>query len=434
MTGMLVMASYNVVDTVFVGRGVGPLGLGAVASAFPIQFMVHALAMMVGVGTASLVSRSLGAGNTEKAEMALGNALVMAVSAGLTVSAAGRFFLPFLIDLTGAPPELHQLTGDYLGTIFLGSSLLVSGISMNCIIRAEGKAKVAMIAMILSALTNVILDPVFIFILKMGVKGAAIATVIAQSVTVMWGLSHYLTKGRSSIILRRRHIRLRIGIIGEIMAVGGSEFARISAQSVAGLIILNRLSVYGGADAIAAQGIVQKMLGLSIMPIFGIGQGLQPIVGYAHGSGEPLRAKRAVELGLLSASAISIATAVLLIVFPQPVIRVFTDDPSLIEVTGKFMRIALAMYPLVGFQIIGTVTFQALGLGRPSMIMSLSRQVLFLIPLAMVLPPLFGLNGVFFVFPAADLGAAALTLWFLLRYRRRLATNGAGSPMEEALE
>ena len=168
MTGMLVMASYNVIDTIFVGRGVGPLGLGAVAAAFPIQFIVHALAMLVGVGTASLVSRSLGAGDLDKAERALGNSLIMALLAGIAVSLLGRGLLPFLSDLTGAPEEIRPFLHDYLGTIFLGSPLLVSGITMNCVIRAEGNAKIAMLTMVLSALTNIVLDPLFIFVLKMG--------------------------------------------------------------------------------------------------------------------------------------------------------------------------------------------------------------------------------------------------------------------------
>lgn len=428
MTGMLVMASYNVMDTIFVGRGVGPLGLGAVAAAFPIQFIVHALAMLVGVGTASLVSRSLGAGDIEKAERALGNALIMALIAGVMVSTLGRTCLPFLSDLTGAPMEVRPFLHDYLGTIFFGSPLLVSGITMNCVIRAEGNAKIAMLSMVLSALTNIALDPLFIFVLKMGVKGAAIATVIAQGVTVSWALAHYMMPGRSSITLRRTNVRLRLDIVKEVLAVGGSEFARISAQSVAGLIILNRLSIYGGTDAIAAQGIVQKLMSLSIMPIFGIAQGLQPVVGYAYGASDVFRAKRAVELGLIGASAISIGTSILLIAFPDPIVRVFTDDPALLSMANRFIKVALSFYCLVGFQVIGTATFQALGLARPSMIMSLSRQVLFLIPLALILPPIFGLQGVFLVYPTADLGAAALTLWFLIHYRKRLI--GGKTPEE----
>ena len=432
MTGMLVMASYNVIDTIFVGRGVGPLGLGAVAAAFPIQFIVHALAMLVGVGTASLVSRSLGAGDLDKAERALGNSLIMALLAGIAVSLLGRGLLPFLSDLTGAPEEIRPFLHDYLGTIFLGSPLLVSGITMNCVIRAEGNAKIAMLTMVLSALTNIVLDPLFIFVLKMGVKGAAIATVIAQGVTVSWALAHYMMPGRSSITLKKENVRLRLDIVKEVLAVGGSEFARISAQSVAGLIILNRLSLYGGTDAIAAQGIVQKLMSLSIMPIFGIVQGLQPVVGYAYGAANVLRAKRAVELGLIGASAISIGTSILLIAFPDPIVRVFTDDPALLAMSKRFIKIALSLYFLVGFQVIGTATFQALGLARPSMIMSLSRQVLFLIPLALVLPPIFGLQGVFLVYPTADLGAAALTLWFLIHYRKRLlGENLSGNIVQE---
>ncbi|MCF4114439.1 MULTISPECIES: MATE family efflux transporter [Dethiosulfovibrio] len=425
MTGMLVMASYNVADTIFVGRGVGPLGLGAIASAFPIQFIVHALAMMVGVGAASLVSRSLGAGDSERAETALGNAFFMAMVAGLFVSAAGRLSMPTLVALTGAPSELAPLIRDYLGTIFLGSSLLVCGMTMNCVIRSEGSAKVAMMSLILSAVTNIALDPIFIFVLKMGVTGAAIATVIAQGVTFVWAIAHYLVPGRSSVRLHTSNLRPRWSILKEIMTVGGSEFARLSAQSVAGVLILNRLSFYGGTDAMAAQGIVQKMLSLSIMPIFGIAQGLQPIVGYAYGAGDNLRAKKAVEMGLISASIISLATSALLLTIPGPLVRVFTDSPALIDTTKSFIRVAISMYFVVGFQIIGTATFQSLGFSRPSMVLSLSRQVLLLIPLALILPPYLGLLGVFLVYPTADVASAALTMWLLARYRKRLIPSQA---------
>lgn len=429
VTGMLVMASYNVIDTIFVGRGVGPLGLGAVAASFPIQFIVHALAMLVGVGTASLVSRALGAGDFEKAEKALGNALVMALVAGITISLLGLSLLSYLPNLAGAPEEVRPFIHDYLGTIFLGSPLLVSGIAMNCIIRAEGNAKIAMLSMVISALTNIALDPIFIFVFKMGVRGAAIATVIAQGVTFVWALGHYIVPGRSSITLRRANVRLNLGISREVTTIGGSEFARISAQSVAALVLLNRISFYGGTDALAAQGIVQKLMSLSIMPIFGIAQGIQPVVGYAYGASNVLRAKKAIELGLIAASTISVATSIILIAFPGPILRVFTTDPALLVMANKFIKIALSLYFFVGFQVVGTATFQALGLARPAMIMSLSRQVLFLIPLALILPPILGLNGVFLVYPTADFGAAALTLWFLLRYKKRLLGKSGNGEM-----
>ncbi len=426
ITGMLVMASYNVVDAAFVGRGVGADALGALGAAVPIFFIVQGIALLIGIGSASTISRSLGAGDVKAAEGTLGTCISVSLAAGLTVLLLGRFTLPILMALTEAPESLRPLISEYLRTIFLGSPFLVAGIAMNCVIRAEGRAAIAMLTLIISAGVNVVLDPLFIFVLHMGISGAATATVIAQAVTFLWALGHYLTPGRSSVTFRRQNLLPTMPILKNIATIGGTEFARIGTQAVTVTVVLNRLSHYGDTTALAAYAILFKVMALSIMPIFGIGQGLQPLVGYAHGAGNPERVRRAVLLAIFGATIIAASTELTLIIWPRSILAIFTTDPQLLDVAVDLARKSLLCYAAVGFQIMGTVTFQAMGLSKPAMILSLSRQILFLIPMLFILPTILGLSGVFFSFPLADLAAAFLTFWLLKTHERRSSVQMEG--------
>ncbi len=412
------MASYNVADAVFVGRGVGSHGLGALGTAAPILFIVQGIALLIGIGSASGISRSLGAGDLKTAEATLGTCISVALASGLAVLFLGRFTLPILMAFIGTPTELRPLIDEYLSIIFLGSPFLVAGIAMNCVIRAEGRAAVAMLTLIISAGVNIALDPLFIFVLHMGITGAAIATIIAQAVTFFWALAHYLTPGRSSVTLHRRNLRPTAPILKDIVTVGGSEFARIFAQAVTITVVLNRLSHYGNSTVLAGYAIFFKVMALSIMPIFGIGQGLQPLVGYAHGAGNPNRVCRAVLLAIIGATTFSTGTEVVLMAWPRSIFALFTTDAHLLDVAVDLARKSLLCYATVGFQVIGTVTFQAMGLSKPAMILSLSRQMLFRIPLLFLLPAFFGLSGVFFSFPLADAAAALLTFQLLKVHKR----------------
>ena len=428
MLGMFVMASYNVVDAIFIGWGVGPLGIAATSVAFPMQLFVGALSMWIAMGTASLSSRKLGAGLDEVAERALANGFLMSSVLGFTTMTLGLIFVDDLIGLMGTAEPVASYAKEYLRIVFLGNPLIIVGMLFNNTIRSEGNTRYAMYSMVLPAILNVFLDPLFIFGFKMGMAGAAWATVTGQLVTLLWVLRYYLTGKRSLIELKFSKMPLRWEIDREILSVGASEFARQGALTVANSILMNQISRYGSPQHIAAFSIMMKVSSLAVMPIFGLGQGMQPIVGYCWGAGLYQRARKTIELALVAAFAITATAEVFLLAFPQVFARAFTDDAEVIRLTVWGVRILQSTFAIVGFQVIGTVVFQALGFAGPALFLSMSRQVIFFIPALLVLPRFFGVAGVFASYPVADVAACCVTLGFLLFYRKRFRALEQNSP------
>ena len=419
MLGMFVMASYNVVDAIFIGWGVGPLGIAATSVAFPMQLFVGALSMWIAMGTASLSSRRLGAGLDDDAERALANGFLMSSVLGFVTMTLGLTFVDQLIGLMGTGEPVAGYAKEYLRIVFLGNPLIIVGMLFNNTIRSEGNTRYAMYSMVLPAVLNVFLDPLFIFGFKMGMAGAAWATVTGQLVTFLWVLRCYLTGRRSLIELKFSKMPLRWEIDREILSVGASEFARQGALTVANSILMNQISRYGTPQHIAAFSIMMKVSSLAVMPIFGLGQGMQPIVGYCWGAGLYARARKTIELALGAALAITATAEVFLLTFPHVFVRAFTNDPEVVRLTVWGVRILQSTFAIVGFQVIGTVVFQALGFAGPALFLSMSRQVIFFIPALVFLPRFWGVTGVFASYPVADVAACCVTLGFLLVYRKR---------------
>ena len=419
MLGMFVMASYNVVDAIFIGWGVGPLGIAATSVAFPMQLFVGALSMWIAMGTASLSSRRLGAGLDDDAERALANGCLMSSVLGFVTMTLGLTFVDQLIGLMGTGEPVAGYAKEYLRIVFLGNTLIIVGMLFNNTIRSEGNTRYAMYSMVLPAVLNVFLDPLFIFGFKMGMAGAAWATVTGQLVTFLWVLRYYLTGRRSLIELKFSKMPLRWEIDREILSVGASEFARQGALTVANSILMNQISRYGTPQHIAAFSIMMKVSSLAVMPIFGLGQGMQPIVGYCWGAGLYARARKTIELALGAALAITATAEVFLLTFPHVFVRAFTNDPEVVRLTVWGVRILQSTFAIVGFQVIGTVVFQALGFAGPALFLSMSRQVIFFIPALVFLPRFWGVTGVFASYPVADVAACCVTLGFLLVYRKR---------------
>ncbi|MBP3848483.1 MAG: MATE family efflux transporter, partial [Pyramidobacter sp.] len=295
----------------------------------------------------------------------------------------------------------------------------IVGMLFNNTIRSEGNTRYAMYSMVLPAVLNVFLDPLFIFGFKMGMAGAAWATVTGQLVTFLWVLRYYLTGRRSLIELKFSKMPLRWEIDREILSVGASEFARQGALTVANSILMNQISRYGTPQHIAAFSIMMKVSSLAVMPIFGLGQGMQSIVGYCWGAGLYARARKTIELALGAALAITATAEVFLLTFPHVFVRAFTNDPEVVRLTVWGVRILQSTFAIVGFQVIGTVVFQALGFAGPALFLSMSRQVIFFIPALVFLPRFWGVTGVFASYPVADVAACCVTLGFLLVYRKR---------------
>lgn len=426
IVGMGVNALYNVVDSIFVGNGVGEIGLAAVAIAFPIMIILMAFGVLIGVGASSLVSIRLGQKRINEAEKILGNAYMLA-SIGMTgLSMLMLIFLePILISL-GAEANVLPYAKDFTGIILLGSVFMHIGFGMNTIIRAQGDPKTAMMTMFISAGINVVLNPLFIFVFHMGISGSAWATVVAQAVSAIWVTLHFIGK-RSFLKLRISNMVPDKNIIWQIMKNGLSPFLMQFAASIVTVLFNQSLLKYGGEMAIASMGIIQRVAMLLIMPMFGISQGLQPIIGFNYGAKKFNRVIEALKLGIFFATCLSIIGFAIVQVFDSKIISLFNQNPDLITMGGEGIKIVLAMLPIIGFQLISAQYFQAVGKAKPAVILGISRQVILLIPLILFMPNVFGLMGAWIATPLADLGAALITGVFLRREYRKLRINNMNS-------
>ena len=421
IVGMMTNALYNVVDRIFIGRGVGALGLAGATVGFPIMLVLMAFGMLVGMGGGALVSIRLGENKKPEAERILGNSLILLIAISAVLTALGLIFLDPLLRLFGASDTILPYAREYVSIVLAGSVFMGLGFGMNNFIRAEGNPRIAMATMLIGAVLNIALDPIFIFGLKLGIRGAALATVLSQAVAAAWVLSYFLGK-TSSLSLRAANLKLDLGILRRIVAIGSPPFVMQLAASVLNAILNNQLQRYGGDLAISAMGILYGVMMFIFMPVFGLNQGAQPIIGFNYGAGKYDRVRKTLVLAIGAATAIMLVGFVVTRVFADAVVRLFSgDNPELIALGTQAMRIYLAMMPVIGFQIVSANYFQAVGKPRPAMILSLSRQVLLLIPALLILPRFFGLLGVFLAGPTADLGSAILTgtwLFFELRALR----------------
>ena len=420
---MGVNALYNLVDTIFIGRGVGSLAIGGVGIAFPIQVLVLGVALLVGIGSASVISRMLGRGETERAARAVGNALVMIFLLAGVLAALGLALLEPLLSALGSTPEIRGYAREYLTVILPGAPFLATAIASNHIVRSEGRAKTAMVIMLIGAGLNIVLDPIFIFGLGLGVRGAALATITAQFTSFLFALGFYIT-GRSALPLRLRHLRLHWDVIPEVTAVGLATFGRQFGQSFFIIIVNNALRAFGDELAISAFGVINKLLIFALMPLIGVAQGFQPIAGYNYGARNLARVRKAVRIANSIAVAVSFFYFALIMLFPRVIFGIFTQDPALLEVGSRAMRIVLIAIPLLGMQLIGAVFFQAVGKAIPALVLSMSRQIILLIPLVIILPRFFGVTGVWASFPAADVIATTVTILWLRFEMKKLHILG----------
>ncbi|MGD9908602.1 MAG: MATE family efflux transporter [Mesotoga sp.] len=412
--GMLVQAMYNFVDTIFVGKGVGSMGIAGISISLPVQIFVMAFAQMFGIGGASVISRSLGERDHKKARRAAGNVMVFSVAFGLVMTLLGQFFLDQLLIMLGASEAIIPYAREYLGIILLGSAFFSFGMAMNHVVRAEGKPKIAMAAMLISAVLNIILDPIFIFSLNLGIWGAALATVLSQAATSIYVLFYFLS-GKSLLRVSLRSLIPEWRIMRETVSVGLSAFSRQVAGSLLAVVLNNSLVFYGGDIAVAVYGVINRLLMVFIMPMFGVNQGFLPIVGYNYGARKMRRARESVKLASAVTTVIALFSSIVMFLFARQLISIFTDETELIESTIYALRIVILATPTIGVQVIASGMFQALGKALPALFLSLLRQIIILIPLILVIPRFLGINGIWISFPLADLIAFAISLVFYLR-------------------
>ncbi|MBW6518310.1 MAG: MATE family efflux transporter [ANME-2 cluster archaeon] len=421
--GMLVHALYNLTDTIFVGRGLGEhsvQGIAGIAIVFPIQMILMAVAMTIGLGGASIISRSLGVRDVQKAERTLGNmvTLVLVLSAFFTL--LGSIFIFPLLKIFGATTTIMPYSFDYLSIILYGTVFFSFSMAINNVLRAEGNAKDAMLVMVISGIINIILDPIFIFGFHMGVKGAALATVIAQIIGAIY-IMQYFISGRSIMSLKFQNLRLHYDIVTETFAIGISGFVRQASSSFMVVILNHNLGIFGGDIAIAVFGIINRLFMILFMPMFGTIQGMQPIVGFNYGARNFSRVRDSVILSIKVTTTIAVLGFLVLFLFPGQLFSIFTTDQQLIDAGISPMRIIVLAIPLIGYQIVGSAFYQSIGKARPSLILSMARQVIFLIPLVIILPRFFELTGVWVAFPVADTLAFGLTYLMLSKELKLLS-------------
>jgi len=425
--GLLVNAFYNVIDTVFVGHGVGALAIAALSVAFPLQMLVSAFAQALGAGGASVLSRRLGEARSEDAAHVVGTVVTAVALLTAVVAAAVMVFVDPVLRVFGATETILPLARTYI--LVLGIGFVFNGLAMalSSLLQAEGNAKTSMKGLVLGAILNALLAPLFIFVLPWGVAGAALATLISQTLSFAYLGSVYL-RGRSHVSLRLRHFRPHAAILRESSVLGVAPLVQNAGMSVLMIIVNHALGGYGGDDALTLYGMTFRMMSLAFLPMFGLVQGFQPLAGYNFGARNYGRVKKA----LVAAAALAFGTMAVVWVFfqlfPAAAMSIFTSDPALAARAGTVLTIMSLVLPLVGVQVVGATYFQAVGKAVPSMVLGLSRQFLILIPLLILLPPLWGLNGIWWAYPLSDLVATALTVVFLLvevsHLGRRSAAEG----------
>ena len=415
--GLLVNAFYNIIDSIFVGRGVGDLGLAGVTICLPIVTILMACIMLIGMGATSLISIRLGERKENEAERIIGNALIMFLIIGITLTVVGLIFLKPILIFFGASSDVLPYAMDYLRILLFGSTFLAIGTGMNNFIRAEGNPKIAMNTMLLGTAVNIVLDYIFIFIFNWGIKGAALATITAYFVTSSWVLYYFLS-GNSKIKIKKENFKLKQKVVTSIAMIGFPSFILQIAGSVQQTIFNKTLAEYGGDLSLAVIGIIMSITTFLIMPAMGINQGAQPIIGYNYGAKRFDRVKDTLKLSVLSATVIVTIGFIVSKVWPRQIIGIFNKNPELIDMGVHAMGIFFTFIPLVGIQMISSGYFQAVGKPRQATILGLSRQVFIFIPILLIFPRIWGLEGVWWSGPISDLGAFLLTstwIWFEIK-------------------
>lgn len=418
--GVIMNATYNIVDRIFIGQGVGSLALSGLSVVFPIMLIVMAFGMLIGMGSGVQVSINMGRKDFSRAEKVLGNGVVLMVTVGLLVTFLGFAIKGPILRLFGATDETIRYSQEYLNIILIGVVFQMVGFGLNNVIRAEGNARIAMLSMLLSGGINLVLDPLFIFVFGMGVKGAAIATVIAQMALVVWVLSHF-TSHRAVIRLRMPNIRPDWKIIGLILTIGMAPFFMQLGSSVVMGLFMNQLIRHGGDLAVGALGIIASVSQMLVMSMVAINMASQPIVGFNFGARNFTRVKQTVKLGILSATGIGLFGWLLVQIFPHFIVRLFnSSDTVLFELADKGLRIFLLALPVVGFQVIASNFFQSIGKAKMATFLSLLRQLIILVPALLILPGLYGLKGVWLCSPVSDILSFVVTAFFLTWQIRKL--------------
>jgi putative MATE family efflux protein len=423
IVAMVASSLYNITDSIFIGHGVGALAISGLAVTFPFMNLSAAFGSLVGAGAATLMSVRLGQKDYSTANRILGNVFVLNVIFGLAFMIVSLIFLDPILCFFGASPATLPYAHDYMLVILLGNVFTHIYIGLNGILRSSGNPRKAMYATLATVVLNIILTPLFIFEFNWGIKGSALATVISQIIMLVWQIKFFSNK-ENFIHLQKGIFRLDPKIVKDSLAIGMSPFLMNAVACVIVILINQTLIKYGGDLAVGAYGIINRVSFLFVMVTGGLNQGMQPIAGYNFGARNYKRVNEVLKLTIFMAIGIMTFGFLIVELFPEVVASAFTKDPTLIQLAAEGLRIVFLFFPIVGFQMVVTNFFQSIGMPGRAVFLSLSRQLLFLLPFLLTLPSIYGLKGVWYSMPASDLLASLVAAYMLfVNFRKVIKRN-----------
>lgn len=416
---MTASSLYNMVDSIFIGQGVGAMAISGLAITFPFMNLIGAFGAAIGIGSSASISVRLGQKNYNTAQNIMGNSITLNIISGLMLGVFGLLFLDPILGFFGASSQTLPYAREYMIVILLGSVISHLYFGLNAVLRAASKPKQAMYATMFTVVLNTILDPIFIWPLHMGIKGAAIATVLSQSVAMFWQFRIF-SDSSQLLHLKRGIYRLKASLVKEIISIGVSPFAMNACACIVVIFVNTALARYGGDLWVGAYGIANRIGFIFFMVVIGINQGMQPITGYNYGAKHYDRLFKALKYAIMAAISVMTLGWIVGELLPYACARLFTADKTLIGIAERAIRINMIAFPLIGYQAVVTNFFQSIGKAKISIILSLSRQMIFLLPLLIILPPLWGTDGVWWALPISDVIAFIMAFIFMKRYKRRM--------------
>ena len=421
---MTASSLYNMVDSIFIGHGVGTMALSALALTFPLMNLGAAFGALVGVGAATLISVKLGQKDYDTAQRVLGNVFVLNILLGLAFTVIVFPFLNPILYFFGGSDETVEYARQFMEIILLGNVVTHLYLGLNAVLRASGHPKQAMYATIATVAINTILAPIFIFMFDWGIRGAAIATVSAQVIALLWQLKQF-NNANELLHFRRGIFRLKRKIVFDSLAIGMSPFLMNLAACLIVILINQGLKKYGGDLAIGAFGIVNRLVFIVVMIVMGLNQGMQPIAGYNFGAKLYDRVNKVLKLTIIYATCVTTFGSLVGMLAPNLVVGIFTSDAELTELSATGLRITVMFFPIIGFQMVTSNFFQSIGMAGKAIFLSLTRQMLILLPCLLILPHFFGVAGVWYSMPVSDLLASLIALVMLVYQFRKFKTAAA---------
>lgn len=415
---MTASSLYNMVDSIFIGHGVGTMAISGLALTFPLMNLAAAFGSLVGVGASTLVSVKLGQKDYDTAQRILGNVLVLNIVLGLAFTVVTMIFLDPILYFFGGGDETVKYAREYMQIILLGNVVTHLYLGLNAVLRSSGHPQKAMYATIATVVINTILDPLFIYGFGWGIRGAAIATIIAQVISLLWQFKIFSNKDEL-LHFHRGIFRLRRKIVIDSLAIGMSPFLMNLAACFIVIVINQGLKRYGGDLSIGAFGIVNRLVFIFVMIVMGLNQGMQPIAGYNFGAQQYARVSRVLKLTIIFATVVTTSGFLMGMLIPELVVSIFTSDEELIAISARGLRVVVMFFPIIGFQMVTSNFFQSIGMASKAIFLSLTRQMLFLLPALIILPRFFGAAGVWYSMPFSDLLASLVALVMLVRQFRK---------------